>query len=166
MEEMRVGVLKIGLLDLIMELPSHLIMVEIGCFKGESTELFLNSGKVLRLYAVDTWRSGRFRQAEVLFDKRFKDSKERGKIKKLRMTMSEAIPFLPKVNFVYIDGDHTYEWVKKDITNSLRILRKGGILAGHDYVNRGNVGVIQAVNEMVGVPDKIYKDSSWLKLIV
>lgn len=52
-------------------------------------------------------------------------------------------------DYVYIDSDHTYESVKKDIEQWWPKVREGGILAGHDYVNRKLYGVIPAVNEFV-----------------
>lgn len=50
------------------------------------------------------------------------------------------------LDFFYIDGDHTYEAVKRDIQAFLPKMRPGGIMCGHDY--RGeNDGVGRAVRE-------------------
>lgn len=51
-----------------------------------------------------------------------------------------------ELDFVFIDGDHSYEGVKQDILDWFPKLRKGGVLAGHDY----NVwpGVTNAVDEL------------------
>lgn len=38
------------------------------------------------------------------------------------------------LDFVYIDANHKYEYVKKDIESWLPKVRKGGILSGHDYL--------------------------------
>lgn len=35
-------------------------------------------------------------------------------------------------DFIFIDADHRYQYVKKDIENYLPLVKKGGILAGHD----------------------------------
>lgn len=56
------------------------------------------------------------------------------------------------LDFVYIDGDHTYEFVSKDIAAWWPKVRDGGILSGHDYTpgnpQKGHVyGVIEAVDE-------------------
>lgn len=51
-------------------------------------------------------------------------------------------------DFVYIDGDHGYEAVKRDIIDWWPKLQNGRILAGHDY-HSSQPGVIQAVNEFV-----------------
>jgi predicted O-methyltransferase YrrM len=50
-------------------------------------------------------------------------------------------------DFVFIDGDHSYEGAKRDIDAWRSKVRPGGILAGHDYVIADWSGVIQAVNE-------------------
>jgi len=57
-------------------------------------------------------------------------------------------PFFPDktVDFVYIDGEHTYDAVTQDIADWWPKVKPGGIMAGHDY-NETNPGTKQAVNE-------------------
>ena len=43
---------------------------------------------------------------------------------------SEVVP--EKVDFIYIDGDHSTQAVISDIKESLKILNKDGMIAGHD----------------------------------
>jgi len=52
-------------------------------------------------------------------------------------------------DFVYIDGNHDYEFVKKDIEAWYPKVKKGGVLCGHDYSNSEQPweGVDKAVNE-------------------
>ena len=60
-------------------------------------------------------------------------------------------------DWVYIDGDHRYEAVKRDINDWYPKVKKGGYLTGHDYskctlrTGEGPVpfGVIEAVDEFV-----------------
>ena len=42
------------------------------------------------------------------------------------------------LNFIYIDGFHTYEAVIYDITEAEKIIKKGGIIGGHDYYPIGH----------------------------
>jgi len=165
---MRSGSNTQGLLDLIDQLPSDITMAEIGCYTGESTELFLKSKKVKILYAIDIWEDSlnlfnnkwsdhSFSEVEEAFDKRLKDFKN---VAKLKMTMKEAKESLPLLDFVYIDGNHHYEFVKEDIKNSLSKLKPNGIISGHDY-HQSSPGAIKAVDEMLGKPDWVFSDASW-----
>ena len=50
-------------------------------------------------------------------------------------------------DFMYIDADHTYEAVKKDLELCKIKTKPGGIIAGHDYNKEKFCGVVDAVNE-------------------
>ena len=60
-------------------------------------------------------------------------------------------------DFVYIDADHTYEGVKRDLHDWYPKVKTGGLFCGHDYVNKTKklragylrFGVAQAVDEFV-----------------
>ena len=41
-----------------------------------------------------------------------------------------------QLDFLFIDGDHSYEGVKKDFEMYSSLVRKGGIIAFHDIVNK------------------------------
>ena len=55
------------------------------------------------------------------------------------------------LDFVYIDGNHNYEYVFEDITVWEPKVKKGGLVGGHDYLYEKNKpyheGVIKAVNK-------------------
>lgn len=53
-----------------------------------------------------------------------------------------------RFDFVYLDGDHRYRAVKRDIASWWPLVRSGGMLAGHDYCAAG-AGVVRAVDEFV-----------------
>lgn len=147
-----------------------LIGIEIGSYQGESTEMFLESGVFSKLYCVDPWLNGYDPNdfasssdmvlAEQKFDERFKDSDVIIKVKK---TSDEAVGMFDdlSVDFVYIDANHQYDAVKKDILNYLPKVKHGGIISGHDYVPR--FGVYKAVPDVFGKPPlKVYQEGSWL----
>jgi len=61
-------------------------------------------------------------------------------------------------DFIFIDADHTYPGISRDIVDWYPKVKKGGVLLGHDYADRrtraknGKIikfGVIQAVDEFV-----------------
>ncbi len=66
----------------------------------------------------------------------------------LRMTSHEAFAVVnEKLDFVFIDAKHTYENLYTDIFLWKRKVKKGGIVAGHDYAHPSYPGVKQAVDE-------------------
>jgi predicted O-methyltransferase YrrM len=166
-----------GLLDLIKELGdnSDKTMIEIGSFVGESTVLFAQSFK--KVIAIDPFLADYDPKDPTSYLFEFKNVYETyldrtspyKNIKTLTMSSDDAAKILSNdyFDFIYIDGLHTYDGVKTDIKNYLPMVKKGGVIGGHDYTNKlpHLVGVYKAVNEMFGAPDKVYKDDSWIKYI-
>jgi len=62
------------------------------------------------------------------------------------------------LDFVYIDGDHRYEAVYKDIELYFSKVKIGGLIGGHDYIPREK-GVIRAVNKFF--PKINHKNWDW-----
>lgn len=59
-------------------------------------------------------------------------------------------PYYGKVDFMFIDGSHAYEYVKSDTIAALKMVRKGGIIIWHDFVRNGFTpfpGVPRALKE-------------------
>jgi precorrin-6B methylase 2 len=59
------------------------------------------------------------------------------------------------VDLVFIDGDHTYSQVQKDIRLWLPHIKPGGILCGHDYGFENWPGVKQAFDEEMAEFERI-----------
>ena len=94
-------------------------------------------------------------------------TKDYPKISKQKTTSEEFSKTIEdgSLDFVYIDGDHQYESCKKDLQLWIPKIKKGGIIAGHDYLAICFLGVVNAVNETFGSPDKTYEDTSWIKFL-
>lgn len=59
-------------------------------------------------------------------------------------------PFFGRVDFMFIDGSHAYEYVRSDTLAALEMVRPGGIIIWHDYVRAGFTpfpGVPRALKE-------------------
>jgi len=65
-------------------------------------------------------------------------------------------------DFIFIDGDHSYEGCLADIIHA-RTLLQHGIIAGHDYGMDGFPGVIKSVNEEFGQPN-VVNTIWWIQL--
>jgi len=155
-----------GLLELINQLPTDIVMGEVGCYAGESTRLFLKSGKVKKMYAIDPWENGyderdpASKSDMVLVENTFDVNVKGYDVVKMKMSITEAIKDLPLLDVIYIDGDHQYDAVLNDITLAIDVVKKNGIIAGHDY--RKENPIVMAVKLIFGKPDMVFSDSSWL----
>lgn len=165
-----------GLLDMLLEIPESLRgtpMIEIGSCIGESTRIF--SLFFSPVYAVDPLAGSRGVNVRELFTK----TTAGRSIISIPKLSDAAVNDVPgEVSFVYIDGNHRYQFVKNDIKNYLPKIRKDGYIGGHDYVVGSSkrpaapakpgcspIEVEKAVNEVLGLPDKLFIDHSWLKKI-
>jgi hypothetical protein len=158
-----------GLIQLCRDLPSGLDGVEVGCYEGDSTQIFINSGKFRRLFSVDPYIDGisgeNYPNPLADAKKKFKAVTEgHHQVWHLETTSQEASKLLYglQFDFVYLDGDHRYESVRSDIMHWMPLVKKGGYLCGHDYESSNHGGVIQAVNELLGPPERVYEDHSWV----
>lgn len=150
------------------------VMVEIGHYAGESTEIFAKSNRFRTIFSIDPWMNG--------YDDT--DGASRSDMGRVASEYYERIkPFTsvqtvvanstdPRIidsfedkslDLVYIDGDHTYEGVKKDIVNWLPKVKIGGYISGHDYWQGTNI--YNAVHEILGSVDTHFSDTSWIKRI-
>jgi len=137
-------------------LQGNLVVCEIGSYKGLNVLNMLHVLPIQMLYVVDPYTvyddgSGSAKETQEQMNIIFNDIKT--KVKKYPVTFirkysNEAIDDIPMVDFCYIDGDHTYEWVKKDIENYWPKIKEGGVLGGHDFTSR-RIGLIRAVLEFV-----------------
>lgn len=146
-------------------------MIEIGSYAGESTQFFSKNFK--SVLSIDphlnnydpndaTCHYLDFNEVYNIFYNRIKDINN---IKHIRKISDEAINDIKeqKFDFIYIDGLHTYDQVKKDITNYKNVIKQNGFIGGHDY-QPGWAGVVKAVDDILGKPDKTFQDSSWIKI--
>jgi len=160
-----------GLQDLINNIPNKGTMIEIGTFTGESTVIFgdhfekvIGIDPMLQDYdPQDPTSKFNFNEVLEMFNER---TKSYDNISLIQKTSDDALGKLTgrTFDFIYIDGIHQYENVKRDIINYLPMVKKGGVIGGHDY-GPSWPGVKQAVDEMFGQPDKVFQDTSWIKFI-
>ena len=160
--------------NMVDKFPSGSKFVEVGLFEGRSLSYLViechNSGKRLKVYGVDPFYGlSRFLTRNSLVLK-FKRSTQRIH-KKFTLIIKPSVVAAQEfkdgsLDFVFIDANHDYEYVKEDILAWLPKIKKGGIIAGHDYhLNTIDFpGVYKAVHEIFGnTVDKSYvKEFCWL----
>ena len=149
-------------------LPNNvkLIGAEIGVLNGNTSFRILGARKLLTLYMIDPWiapvkGSSYFisgddnaRKPAQAHEAAYRKTLRRvdfagSRAKIMRMFSHEAAPEIKNgsLDFVFIDGDHSYEGNSKDIKLWLPKVKKGGFISGHDYNHPRLPGVKKAVDE-------------------
>ena len=136
--------------------------VEVGVYTGAScaflTRKLVERKTPFQMFAVDLWDKvntetdyDRKIDTSVLdaFTERMTKADLLRYVLPMQMESAKAAGmFKHPVDFVFIDASHTYEHVKADIEAWRSKIRRGGMLAGHDYGEP--CGVKQAVDELIG----------------
>ena len=163
-------------------LPNPAHIVEVGAWKGRSTAYLCveikNSNKDIKLDVVDIWTGETNDPKAYSDDKEFiENNRDIFPLfkKNLEPTWDMLTAYqMPSVeasemyadkslDFVYIDANHSYEFVKEDLRVWLPKVKDKGIIAGHDYNPVSWPGVIKAVNEtFVKQNLKFFSGSPWL----
>lgn len=123
-------------------------LLEIGTFDGRTTlNLAANSGPQAKVYTLDLPRAGMESSALPLdageldmIDKdrsgtRFSGTDCEKKIVQLFGDSGayDFTPYFNKIDFAFVDGSHSYEYVLNDSRLMLDIVKKGGLIIWHDY---------------------------------
>lgn len=158
-----------GLVHLARLTPPGSTLVELGSAWGESTMFFWLCGRFKHIYAVDPYIGldhDNFDNPSPLIENVVRPSK--GVVEHIRKTSTDAAVMFEdaSLDIVYIDAVHDYKHVSEDIRAYLPKVKHGGIIAGHDYNAKLFPGTIQAVDEILGKPDAIYTDTSWMKRVI
>jgi hypothetical protein len=122
------------------------IGVEIGVFKGEFSKEIINKTN-MTLYMVDVWKeledseyldSSNHRNHVTVFEDTMTSIsglEDRGIMIRGKSSTVSKLFNDESLDFIYIDANHAYDYVKEDIDIWYPKLRRGGILSGHDYIN-------------------------------
>ena len=129
--------------------------VEIGVSTGGHSDAILKRTNVEKLYSIDPWLKNPSlgMPHPVLFEMLYLRVAHRlqryGKRSYILRDYSYKVTHLfdeRSLDFVFVDGDHNYEAVKKDLEMWFPKVRTGGIIGGDDYATSWP-GVPKAVNE-------------------
>ena len=160
----------LGAVETAKRIPVGSVGVEIGVWRGDSTALFLE--RASHVHLVDPWAVTAYEDSDEFGDyysylqrysklvgspdpRKFQQYYDAvydcvrarfGDLVTIHRCKSEDFfkRFSGLVDWVYIDGSHSFEGCNDDLHSALSIVRPGGFIFGDDYVNKP--GVTEAVN--------------------
>jgi lipopolysaccharide biosynthesis glycosyltransferase len=154
-----------GMISQMVQLRPHPCIAEIGTFKGDFAEVLLRTLQPGTLHLIDPWMgtiiSGdqdgnnvgavHGEQLYQYVQARFANDAQ----VHIHRAFSHDMMITPgHLDLIYIDGDHSYEGVKRDLMLSQKWVRPGGYICGHDYAmnhakahHHYEFGVKRAVDE-------------------
>lgn len=132
---------------------------EIGVFRGDFSRVLLRRLNLRWLFLIDPYlryegyndvlsanlETEDFSKIKVIAHKKLKEYKN---IIYAEYTSETAVRIFKKesLDFVYIDANHDYEYIKQDMEMWWGKVKKGGVLGGHD-MDASFLGVCKAVIE-------------------
>jgi len=119
--------------------------------RGGQHAVYIIKLNIKRLYLVDPYQLSYSANANAWYkaahDLTFPHFR---KVTWLLMSSEEAARIInDKFDFIYIDGNHKYEAVKKDLEIWYPKIRIGGVLCGHDYDPALAVPQVSEVHKVV-----------------
>ncbi len=149
--------------------------VEVGTQRGVYAEHLRRCWEGALLTCVDPWlpypglpsdskeHEDNFSEATLRLSIAAKISSKQAALLRVPSTYGAAIMAKAdrKLDFVYIDGDHTFESVKADIAAWLPLIKRGGIICGHDFVpdgwhRRGVAHIAHRMRRDAGEPASLF----------
>ncbi len=150
---------------------NKLVGVEVGVWKGDNAIEILNELPIETLHLVDPFKpyvDGDMQNTKITTPPPVEETLKRLETfnDKIHWHLCDSLLFAeyykdaPRFDFVYLDGCHTYENVRNELTRFYPLIKNDGWIGGHDI---DFYGVMQAVGEFCH-KNKIHphvKDCDW-----
>jgi len=167
--------------DMVKNANDGSLFVEVGSWKGRSSSFMgveiINSNKKINFHCIDTWLgseehistssdkfdSNLINHENYLYNEFIKNIEPiKSVVTLIRKTSIEASKMYENnsIDFIFIDAGHDYLNVYNDINYWLPKLKKGGVIAGHDY--SWSQDVRSAVHDFFDPNDLIISEGCWI----
>jgi len=138
-------------------LPSGSVGCELGVWRGDHAADLLEHVSPRKLHLVDNWSWPKGLDPRAESERirvRFRSEIAAGRVVFHESTFADFLASIPdrSIDWIYVDGAHSYAEVARDLWQAWPKVRIGGILCGHDFAIRPAVwgtGVCRAVLELV-----------------
>lgn len=135
-------------------LPKHSVGAEVGVHVGDFSARVLEAVSPTKLHLVDPWRhessevyreawyGGQVKDGQAMMDARyaevchrFRHEIQSGVIEVHRGDSADVLAGFPagSLDWIYIDGNHLYEFVRRDLELAFAKVKPLGLILGDDY---------------------------------
>ena len=143
----------------------YIVAIEIGVCQGTHSKQILDNLNINHLFLIDPYIQylgytdyDNLSKDLTICKKKLRKYKNKSFIFKYS---DFAVDDVPKADYIYIDGNHTYKFVKEDIKNYYPKVNDGGILAGDDFqIEDVRRAVLEFCNKVNKIP--IIKNNEWI----
>jgi hypothetical protein len=141
-------------------MPQNGIVAEIGVFKGDFSAQVLSITKPALLHLIDFWPDETIQSGGEYINgldacefvrNRFLSEIGLKKVVLHRELSAQVAQTFPDEYFdwIYIDAGHSYQEIKSDLHCWHPKVKTGGLITGHDYIEKTGYGIVPAVNEFL-----------------
>ena len=135
--------------DLIKSFKPRGLGLEIGVYEGDFSKYILDNCPDLNLVLLDCWQ-----EQDKNTYKDYMNSSNQVQIERINKTIINVTNHYNRISlikgfsddfsklfsdkifdFIFIDGNHQYDSIKKDLNNWYPKVKSGGLFCGHDYVD-------------------------------
>ena len=118
----------------------QIIGAEIGVRKGLNARSILKELNIKKLYLIDVWDNynggdGIWSNMEEIYESILNEFGKDERVQIIKDLSENAVRLIDdkSLDFVYIDGNHSYDYVLQDIELWTPKIKKYGFIAGHDF---------------------------------
>ena len=164
----------IGLVPVLQGLNKDLVGCEVGVSYGFNLVYFLDSlPNITKVYAIDPYMPyddgpGGMVTQEVIDKVKnlfLENIAPYNNVKFINLTAIEASSYIPdnSLDYIFIDGDHSYSAVTLDIKTYFKKVKAGGIFSGHDFYLNDVRRAVQEFREKHNIIDelKFVENNTW-----
>ena len=110
------------------------VLVEIGCYEGATTAALAASAPAGQVYSIDPFFKGRLGICYGYWIVRMQLLRKGiHNVRLIRALSEEAVKkFAPAADFLFIDGDHSFQAIERDWSAWFPKVKSGGVIAMHD----------------------------------
>jgi len=146
--------------------------VEVGTERGLYAETLCKANKPLHLTCVDPWmpyHGYREHTSKEKLNDFYEEAQQRlapYNCSLLRLFSTAAAPSFKddSLDFVYVDGNHSLLHVIQDLHAWVPKVRRGGIVAGHDFIRRKRTAYLMHVPAALAAYTEAYAIKPWFIL--